>query len=220
MSDDPYAVAMTTEENTNRVYFGQMTVDSWFCVLEKGTGRRQFDPNTDKVTDRRTCIQMFLQPVSVARFTDPIQRDMIAEFGKDWLKITRPSLAAVGLDLRSVHGKWVEVEMVPYGTYVNKAGEEKQLTAFRIVRVFASEEDANTAYLEYWKGDRPADNGNGKANGNGDVQREVAAKFLPALWKTAGGDPMRMAELIANNPVTSKYFDINSPEVLAVISPF
>lgn len=220
MSDDPYAVAMTTEENTSRVYHGQITVDSWFCVLEKGIGRRQFDANTDKVADRKTCIQMFLQPVSIARFTDVVQRDMVAEFGKDWLKITRPSLAAVGHDLRSIHNQWVEVELVPYGTYTNKAGEEKNLTAFRFTRVFANEAEANYAYSEYWKGNRPAANGENSGNGGnggGDAQREVAAKFLPALWKSAGQDVTAFAEAIAKNPVTSKFFDLSSPEVLSLV---
>lgn len=231
MSNDPYEVAMKTEENTSRTYFGEITVDSWFCVLEKGTGRRQFDPNTDNIADRKTCIQMFLHPVSIARFNDVVQRDMIAEFGKDWLKITRPSLAAVGHDLRSIHGQWCEVELVPYGTYTKKDGSDGTLTAFKVVRVFASEGEAEAAYTTYYNGKDQIQaagsyNANGSAangavgNGNGNPQREIAAKFLPALWKTSGGDLTKFAEAIAKNPVTSKFFDMSSEEVIKTIAPF
>jgi hypothetical protein len=226
-NNDPYAAAMNAEENTSRTYFGQITVDSWFCVLEKGVGKRPFDPNTDKVQDRKTCIQMFLQPVSVARFNDVIQRDMIAEFGKDWLKIARPSLAAIGHDLRSIHMQWVEVEMVQHGTYTNKSGEEKPLTAFRFVRTFASEADADTAYAAHYSGGAqtpaagsfnadgtPTNGGNG-----GDKQREVAAKFLAPLWKSAGGDLDKFQTMIASNPVTKRFFTITSPEVMALVAP-
>ena len=54
--------------------------------------------------------------------------------------------------------------------------------------------------------------------GNGNREQETAAKFLPALWKQAAGDVTRFSELIAGNPLTSKYFSINSPEVLALVT--
>lgn len=227
--NDPYDVAMATEENVSRQYFGCMTVDTWFCVLEKGVGKRPFDPAIDTVGSRKTAIQMFLRPVTIARFTDVIQRDMIAEFGKDWLRITRPSMAALGLDLYTIHNAWVEVEMVQTGTYTNKAGEEKPLTAFKIIRVFPNETAANTAYAAYYNGGGQAaatpaagsyqPDGTPTNGGNGNAQRAVAAKFLPALWKIAGGDIDKFITGIAKNPVTSRYFDIDSPEVVAVIAP-
>jgi hypothetical protein len=47
--------------------------------------------------------------------------------------------------------------------------------------------------------------------------REVLAKFLPIAWETAGHDRNNMAALLADAPVLGEYFDIDSPEVKAVM---
>ena len=47
--------------------------------------------------------------------------------------------------------------------------------------------------------------------------RETLAHFLPIAWETAGHDRSKMVALLADGPVLGEYFDIDSPEVRAVM---
>lgn len=47
--------------------------------------------------------------------------------------------------------------------------------------------------------------------------RAFFALFLPALWKLTGYDPYEMERQLEKAPFLSQYFDMDSPEVRAVI---
>jgi hypothetical protein len=47
--------------------------------------------------------------------------------------------------------------------------------------------------------------------------REFAKNSLSMLWDVAGRDETQFAKVLAQNPMVSQFFDINSPEVRAVI---
>jgi len=222
---DPFEAAMEAEAPSGpRTVFGEVQVDVWPCVLRKGEGKIPFDPSQHSIDERRTAIDITLIPT---RGDYNIERHLIAE-STEWAKIVKPSLREIGIDLRALNGKFVQAQLVPTGrTYVNAQGETKENTTFKFVAVYPDMESCIDAANEFFKS-----RGNG---GNGDSQpapvqtqpvapaqnnreRETALKFVPALWKSAGGDINKLAELLANNPLTKKYFDINSPEVVALVS--
>jgi hypothetical protein len=213
---DPWQAAEEAKE-LPKTYFAQVTLDVWPCVLEKGVGKVPFDPNAHKEGQRRTAIQLTLTPLPSANVDFVTERGYV-DFAREWASITLPSIKILGVNLRELHEKWVKYEMVKYGTYTKKGtdgeeGEEKDLTTPRFLALYASEEEAEAAASEFYGngGDsEPAPINNG--------ERDVALKFLPALVAQVGGDPTKLAEVIASNSLVSKYFDINSPEVVELLT--
>lgn len=221
---DPMDAAMETEYSATKVYFGQMTVDTFFCVLEKGVGKSPFDPAVHSADSRRVSIDLALLPLPGSRADFNVERSLIAE-SKEWANTIKPSLKAISLDLKSVHNRWVKVEMVKIGEYTSKQdGEKKDKTTFKFIEVYPTVEACQEASDKFFRSRR--EEGNQSALGLTDTdtepnnpEKETAAKFLPALFKQSGGDLATFANLIANNSLTSKYFNIGSKEVVALIQP-
>lgn len=237
---DPWQAANEAKE-PSRFYFGQVFADVWFCILVKGQGKVKFDPAQHKAGQRRTAIDLDLTPLVSSGLTFTVERDMIAE-SREWAGIVLPSLKALNIDLRALNRKWAKVELVPSRTYKDKEGNEKQATTFKFHAVFDTQaecEAAANAFFGQFTGDdnppplepdstpqqaqqqqpqqqvqQPMPT-NGK---NSDPQREVALKFLPALVQMAAGDPGKLNELISQNDLVSKYFTINSPEVIQLLA--
>ena len=209
---DPWQAAEEAKE-LPKTYFGQVGLDVWACVLEKGVGKVPFDPNAHKEGQRRT-----ITPLPSANVDFVTERGYV-DFARDWASITLPSIKTLGVNLRELHEKWVKYEMVVHGSYVNGVGEEKNLTTPKFLALYQTEEAAEKAAAELYGG------GNGDAEptpastGDPDPGREVALNFLPTLAKGAGGDPEKMAKVIAANPIIAKYFKIDSPEVVALLVP-
>ncbi len=216
-----------------RAYFGQVFTDAFFCVLEKGVGKVVFDKSQHDEDRKLTCINIDGQVTRANGDTYAIHREVIAEF-RDWAGIVLPSLKVAGVHPRDLNEKWAKWEMVETGrTWTDRStGETKKGTTFKFLEFFDSQEACRAAEQAHY-GRGPAEeegldeshpmpeenSGDDGARGGGrDAQREVAAKFLPALWKTAGGDVTKFSELIAGNPLTSKYFDLNSAEVAAIVA--
>lgn len=218
-----------------RVNFGVMDVDLYRCVLIRGEGKVLYNPDVHSEDQKRTAVDLTLNPVASARYHDPIKRELIAQ-SKEWTQIVRPSLQAIGLDLQSLSGRWVQTEMVPTGrTFTNQNGEVKQLTTFKFVAVFPNEaacEAASQAFFARIQSNSAAESPastsgsastvgaqNGTASSSApDASRGVAAKFLPAMFKQANGDVDKFIQLIQANSLTSKFFSLDSPEVIAVVS--
>ena len=213
---DPFDAAMNPPERqqTSR-WYGQMFVDVWACVLEKGSGKVPFDATIHDASKRVTAIKVDVVPLNDYNVSFILSRDMIAEFG-GWPKVTLPSIRAIGADVRTLHNAYVAVEFAPTGrTYPGKDGTDKEETTFVLVAVFADEAACRDAYEVFNAASEQAEpepsNGNGK-------ERATAAMFIGPLWAQAGKDVSKLALLLAANPLTSKHFDINSPEVLSVVS--
>lgn len=239
---NPWQTAMNPPQTAGK-WFGQMTVNAWFCALIKGQGKviwdpNQVDPNTGNAPRRYTAIDLKLAPLYEKNAINDIERTALAEFG-DWPDTILPSLKDCGVtDLQSLNGRWVCVEMVENGTYHDKnTGETKKSTTFRFLQVFADEATCRAA----WKADRgnsaepapatepPWANGNGtngNGNGNGSKERETAVKFLKPYvtnaWRQSGGDLDKargiLAQLIAGQALLAKYFTVDSSEVLDELS--
>jgi len=201
-----------------KVYFGEVKFDLWFCVLEKGVGKVPYDPQQHKPGQRRTAIEISLTPLPSRGLDFITERSLIAE-SRQWAGIVLPSIKALGLSVKALNGKWAQYELVRTGrTWTNTEGETKYETVPRFLAAYDSEAEAEAAAAALFGG-----NGGGAAatpspqqEGNGE--REVAAKFLPALWSQAKEDVTTFMQLVQGNPLTSKYFDLNSPEVLAIVS--
>ncbi len=216
---DPFDAANNATEPTfAKNFFGQSWFDVWFCALVKGVGKVPFDPAQHK--QKFTAIDLSIQPLAGSKATFPVERKMIAE-SKEWASVILPSIKALGKTPKEMHAAYVQVEIVPTGEkYTDKNGETKEKTTPRFVKVFATEAECLAASEEMF-----GSNGNGTTHTepaqpttNGNAEREVALKFLPALATQAGKDPLKLAELIAANSLVGKYFTINSPEVIAVLS--
>lgn len=213
---DPMQSAMETELRP-RTYFGQVQSQAYYAALVKGTGKVPFDPAQYSADKRVTAIEISLTPLPGGPVDNPIDRELIAE-SNDWAKVVKPSLLALSTDLRSINGKWAQVQLIPVGTYVKKGtGEEKTRTMFRFVALYDTEDacraasDAFFHQTESATAPTPA-----PANGN-DAERAAAAKFLAPLWAASGKDIGKFAQLIANQGALSKHFTVESEEALAVI---
>lgn len=220
---DPADAAMDAEYTPGpRTQFGEMQVDVWFCVLRKGEGKVQFDPGQHSIDERRTAIEMTLIPTRTTYGN--IERQMIAE-SKEWASIIKPSLKTLNLDLKSVNGRFVQVQLVPTGRkYTNSNGEEKETTAFRFIAAYPGLDECLAAAAEFYT--QPHAGGTpiappvapaAPASPN-DKERETALRFLPALWTSSSKDVSEFAKKLAGNPLTSKYFTLDSPEVIQLIA--
>lgn len=221
ITDDPLDSAMSAEARprTND-FFGQVDLDVWYCTLQKGVGKRQFDASIDKLEHRRTAIKITIAPLPDSPAKFEMTRDMIAE-SDEWTKFVKPSLAAIGTDLRALKSRWAHIQTVPTGeTYTNKTGETKEKTTFKFIAAFDTEDACRAAAAKVF-GPRseaaplPPDPAAAPSAGN---ERANAAKFLAPLWKTSGGDLTVFAAKIAATAPLNKLFDMSSPEVIAVVS--
>ncbi len=208
---DPIEAAMNPQvREGNGRWFGQCFIDVWACVLQKGAGKVPFIPGQHEDKDRLTAIKMEVIPLPEHNVQFTVLREMIAEFGA-WPKQTLPSIRAIGADLRGLDKAWVSIELKPSGrTYTDKHGETKEEKAIVILAVFGSEAACREAYNLYNAGAEPVAAAPAAANGK---EKETAAMFLKPLWLQAAGDTDKMTQLLASNPLTSKYFTIQSPEV-------
>ena len=238
-TDDPYDSAMNSEWNPSLTIFGQCSVDVWYCVLQKGQGKVPFDPGQHSIDQRCTAIDIAIQPLPGSKAQFATERGLIAE-SREWAQIVKPSLRALNIDLRAINGHYVRAELVPTGqTYTNSQGETKQRTTIKFVAIYNSLDECQAAADAFFAARGSASSSStesavppsesagtqtpvgASSNGNGtnDTEKTTAAKFLPALWNASGKDITKFAEMLAKNPLVSKYFDLNSPEVLSLTAP-
>lgn len=229
---DPMDTAMDAKPQA-RHYFGHLTVDCWYCVLEKGTGKVPFDPQQHSEDRKCTAIDLVLSPISRGdRAAYTVERNLIAE-SNEWAKTVLPSLKALNLGLRDIANKHVHVELVQLGTYTDKTGETKNKTAFKFLAVFPDERACQGAAAQFYASRSQTAEGAEAATETtaqqpaqqpvqpqNDAQRALAAKFLPGLWKAANGKVDVFEGMIKRNPMVARYFSLESPEVLQVMAPF
>lgn len=233
---DPWESAENAKEPqfSNEIW-GQVEAKSWFCVLEKGVGKVAFDPQVHSPDQRRTAIDIIIHPLADMGLNFDLARNMIAE-SREWAGIVLPSIRDMGISPKQLNGAWVKVQTVPLTdkagnpvTYTDSNGVVKEKTAIKFLKLFANEEACRADYLENSgktaQGD-PVKNGNG--NGNSDnKERQTALAFLKAYVQNACRgqhdlDAVRatLATKIAEQPLIGKYFTIDSPETVALITEY
>jgi len=221
---DPWETAENAQVPP-RVVFGQVFADSFYAVLEKGAGKVPFDPAIHSPDRRVTAIKIDLQPLERPDGSIPlvVAREMIAE-SPEWVSKVLPSLRALGVHPWSLNERWCQVELVETGrTFQSKQGETVKATTFKFLAFYDDQASCDAARATFYARGATAEQQSElptpPANGNGK-QREVAAKFLPALWVQAGKDAAKFLEAVAANPLTKQHFGPDSPEVLAIVTPF
>ncbi len=216
-------------------YFGQVFVDVYACALKPGVGKVPFDGLQHKPEERRTAINLSIAPLPGSLSAFVIERQMIAE-SHEWASTTLPSLKALGLTTRELKDRYVRATLAPTGRkFKAKDGTMKNSTAIKFLEVYPDEAacqaaaDAYFANLHDHTGEAvpesgpvaaatPAGNGGGDGHGNGsDPEKATALMFLEPLWKASNGDLQTFQTFMASNPLITKHFSINSPEVQALM---
>jgi len=173
----------------------------------------EFDPGKHDEKDRRRDIWFQIEPLS-EKATFIAERHITAE-SKEWQEIVWKSLKEIGfLSLRDVDGKYVKYRNVPTGKKT-KAGKDK--TTFEFLALYNTRAEAEAA--------KNNSDGNGQsaqpaaqAAPAQPEEKQIALTFLTALAKAAHGDKNKLAVQIAQYPVVSKFYTIDSPEVAALLA--
>lgn len=218
--NDPFASAAEAGDSKETgVYFGKVSVSATYCQLVKGTGRIPWTESDDPAS-RRTEVRITVNPIDAMNQTRMVERTMIAE-NKDWREVTWPSIRDLGLKSpRDLEGKYARLELVKTGrTYTNKQGQMREETCVKFTHLFENDAAATAAYWNKPVAQAAPQTGTPVAPTAApvnDPERLTALQFLPALVKNAGGDRTALAGMIAQMPLISKFFTVDSPEVAAL----
>jgi hypothetical protein len=238
--DDPWARADTATWDPTFTVFGQAQIEVWTCALVKGAGKVPYDPALHG-DNCYTAVQLAVLPVVPGRETT--ERDLIAE-SREWTQIVNPSIKALGLNAKQLHGQYVEAQLVPSGRkFTNAAGETRDATTFKFLRVFADDQAcyvaaqtrrtpstssatvglANGAALTPLTPDRPLlEDTPGDPHGAtaaSAVEAQTAAKFLAPIVAASKGDVDRLATLIEQNGLLKRvYGGVEHPDVVAAFA--
>jgi hypothetical protein len=216
----------------NSDIWGQLSLEAWHCVLAKGYGRVPFDANVHTMSERRTAIDLTVEPLPELGITNPnvCTRNMLAE-SDAWRDITLKSVKALGIEnVREINGRWVRLETMQTGETYEKDGKTKYKTVFKVVKLFAKcRADYQTAnggspVQSSSPSATPAKPATQPAQPNGNPEKETALTFLKFFVTQAAVNQTDLnviratvAENIALQPLVSKYFTIDSPEVTGLI---
>lgn len=221
-TDDPYAAAMNpVERQQERTYFGLVAIiDPWFCVLQKGVGKRPFDASQDDINQRSTAIKLSVEVEKRDGTTYTVDQDTL-DWSKEWREFTLPSLRQLGItDLRTLKNTYVQIKRENTGEkYVNKSGEEKDKSAIVFIATYPSMEAMKIAADVFYtprNGATPAT----PAAPVDDGEYAFAVQTLAMLWKAVKEDEDKFLQAITNNPMLVKYFTAESPEVRKFTLPF
>lgn len=230
VTNDPFDAAENPQVRQAE-YWGEVALDMYFAILQKGVGKVPFDAALHSPDKRVTAIEIAILPIAEQNVTYQVNRGMIAE-SREWAGIVLPSIKALGISARELAGKYVHVRQKPTGqTYVNNQGETKDRTTFEFVKLFKDYAEC-LADFKAGAGDTeypptPA-NGNGQpaaAPANGaSKERDTALQFLKVVVENAvrGQTDLKVirdtvALNVANMPLINKFFTVDSPETMQLI---
>ena len=220
--DDPFESA-SNATLAPRNYYGQIQIDAYFCVLQKGVGKLPYDAGQHKAEDRRTAIDISLLPIAEQNITFELRREIIAE-SREWAGIVWASLKALGLaSVRDANGAWAKMQQVGTGRrYRNSEGEEKEATTFKFLALYDSEDACRAAYLTDTGQDpnqAPAAATPANGNGNGaNHDLDVARPFIAAFAKQAGFDLEKTKAACRAQAIITKAIDVESPEFAEIVA--
>lgn len=231
---DPWDSAEQAKEpQYSNIVWGQCEAKSWWCVLEKGVGKVEFDPQVHSPDQRRTAIDIVVRPLDDMGLAFDLVRSMIAE-SREWASIVLPSIRDLGISPKQLNGSWVKVQTVPLTdkagntvTYTDSNGIVKEKTTLKFLAIFDNENACRADYLAN-SGKAPQNtqyvtpsNGNDAAN----KERETALKFLKVYVENVMRSEQdivaarnKLATMIAQQPLISKYFTVDSPEVMDMMA--
>jgi hypothetical protein len=204
-------------------FYGQITIDTWPCVLVKGQGKVPFDPGQHRAEDRRTAIDITITPLAESRAQFVIQRSIIAQ-SPEWYRHIWPSLKALGLNNpKQAVDRWCKLEQVPTGRkYRNRQGEEREARTIKFLALYDSEDACRAAYLAE-RGRQPGDDDDipdvdDAPVVSDDRERQTARQFLETLAKQHHGDLTAIHAAVANIPLITAHYPIGSEELAQVVA--
>jgi hypothetical protein len=221
-------------------FWGKVTVEAYKCVLVPGQGKVPYDPTVHAGERTSTAIEFTVEPLDTTR---PFIKRETLNWTISFRRVVRPSIEELvetiaelkSLEvgqfnpLKKLNGMWVQ------GAYVeqpeNKDGEN--WTTLRFDKVFLTEDECAADYTEV-TGQSPSTGASPvedlsfmpdpveplpkeEPKPQVDPERATFANFLPSLWAQANGDVAEMERLLVENPMLAKHFDVDSPEVKAII---
>lgn len=222
---DPYTAAMTAPDQ-ERHYFGLVTtIDSYFCVLQKGAGKRLWDHTRDAESDRRIAIKLSVECAKKDGGTYTVDQETL-NFERAWVGFTLPSLQKLGVsDLRALNGRPCHIKRVATGErYTNKSGEQKEKSAVIFLELFDDAEACGAAQEAFY-GERKAEKFSmpeadvpDPAKPSMPPEQQFALNSLPALWKASGHNPEAFTKLINDNPMIKRWYPATHPHVKALMA--
>ena len=231
--DDPFAAADNAQLRP-REYYGQLSVDAYFCKLVKGKGKVPWDSQVDPIDGRCTAITMILTPLVETGLNMQLRREMIAE-SVEWVRIVLPSIKAQGIpSAKQADGRWVRLVQEPTGRkYTPKSGgEEREATTFKLLDAYATEEACKAAYFAATGqqdtseqdafgdaiGDAMAGAPAAAPAGNNSKQRETAMAFVAALAKQHRGNLDTIKATVNTIPLITAVYDPESAEFAQLVA--
>jgi hypothetical protein len=140
------------------------------------------------------------------------------------LRIVLASLKTLNVEPRALNGRWCAMTTAGTGRMYEakrgaNAGQMVEATTFKFLAFYPDEAACRAAYEAENGSDVLSDLAPATAAAPVvDQARATAAKFLPALFKAAGGDPMVLEAKIKSMPLMTAHFTIESPEVMALFT--
>lgn len=210
--DDPFDSA-SDPKLAPREYYGEVSVDCWYCALVKGQGKVPYDPAQHE--RRATAIDISVQPLAEQGVTFALTRSMIAE-SREWAAIVWPSAKELGVaSVRELEGRWAKVTQVPTGRkYTNKQGETKEATTLKFLALYADEAACRAACIAETNA-KPSPSGVGHIPGFEDdgapdptdsKERETATQFLNVFIQQHSGDKAKIWQAIQSMPMITKFY--------------
>lgn len=207
-------------------YWGLCSMDMYYCILQKGTGKIRFDSTVHKLDQRRTAIDINITPLPAMNASKAIDRSMVAE-SKEWAGIVLPSLKALGISPKELLGKYVHIRFKATGkTYTNANKEVKDSTTIEFVKVFQSEAECAADFQSNGGSNAAPSNTQPQTTGaGGGKERDTALQFLKVIVENAARGQTDLnvirntvAVNLAGMPLVNRYFTVDSPETTQLIA--
>lgn len=228
--DDPFASADDPQIKTSFDYWAEVKVDSYFCVLVRGTGKVPFDASQHNIDQRRTAIDINLFPLAEQNIQFDVSRNMIAE-SREWAGIVLPSLKALNVSAHDINGKWAHIRTKETGeTYTirkgDRAGQTAQKTTFEFLAIYPDEAACRAAYqaASAGAGTQPQQQAAAPTPADANPEKSAAEKFLKVVVTNAcrGQKDLNVirntvAANIAGMAPIAKWFTVDSPETVNLI---
>lgn len=238
---DAYDAAMTAPPppSLERTVFGEVAiVDPWFCVLQKGAGKVPFDGTIHDESQKRVSIKLGVACEGKDGTPYSVDQDVI-NASKEWREFTLPSLQAIGKDLRTLAGCFVQVKRKPTGErYQHKtSGEWRDKTALVFVAVYPDKDAMQAAADQFYTSVRataaPTADQFAAAQASvvkpgvtsqpapaapaATIDRATAAGFLPMMWMAAGQDKAKFYSMVIANPMLADFHNASAPEMVTYL---
>lgn len=142
--------------------WGQAFVEMFEAVWPKGSSAAErFDETIHNEKDKFIRIEIAIVPLDEmnAKFNTEFKGNVTGWNNKDWAAVVLPSIKALGISARDIHGKFVKIAKKPNGKFYDKkrdgvkTGERGELTDFLFVKVFASQDECLADYVATKAGD-------------------------------------------------------------------